>query len=1128
MTEKFHKMINFSQAVDIIKKNKLIAIFGALLCIFLLTIAFTRVFSGNSHNALVQSPATTVNVTNATDVSKDEAPSTDFTGVPGHGEHADDVVSPNDAGVGPEIVSLADKEVTLMVTLDAPAAADFLSNPTGEPSDIQGISKVEEDVKLAQYSVIDEITKITGTTPTDQFGYLVNGFQITTTADKMEQILALPGVKGAQEERLYHVADSQANDDGGVTAVQTAASSYGSDGAAAGAGYRGEGQVIAIIDTGVDADHRDLCISKSTTPKFSRTVWQDKIAALGYGTWKNDKVPFGFDYADFSSSEKWLRADDDEFHGMHVAGLAASNGNCTGDAPESTDIANLGTLNTDYFTTGETLPANHVSTHKQEGISNVTGGAPEAQIINLKVFSNTGWNGESGGAYDSTMIHAIEDAVKLGADVFNMSIGSVDGVDSPDSFLVSVVNKASELGVIPVISAGNSGSFSALVEYGDDHSAFKTAEDNTLGAPGVSNGALGVASSENNTTILEKMYLDPMFINQAQNNVSGTGCFIPRTGELVSDSSRPLLVSTTLLDDKNCGAINEPITDVYGNTEAIKSIPVSDPIEGIFSTSFKKYFSDPNLCRPVSQEVWNSSEKERCNSSSDVPSAYEDSAASTIGSGIQLYPVPDRVSYTDGVNPWTKRYQNPNYPTTVTNKSTPIAQISNDGFGTGPDNATLPGWGFPDDYAQIACRAWDGSAIHGKVYVDFSGEDDPDSAYADYKDSLPDCDPSNYFEVNEAMGKTAVSGKFALVTLSMYVRTTDAVNAAKAAGAKGIIFVQLYDDVQTNWGVMKETWCDSRAQYLSGDCFPVAMVKRSSGEKLFEMAKQQLNNVYQTDICSTADRTFDGQACADTLGVTVNDKTPVNPAPLNSTKMYGANGALIGGTVYPRFLTYSYHPTFISNDRINNRSVGRQPSVFTSWGASPTLELKPDVMATGGNLWSIMNICKTKVDTLKSNLQGCGNPNDSNYQLMSGTSMASPFLAGAEVLLVQHLKDLKYGLNTYGNAQFSKDARALITNTATPSISPNGQPYSPRRQGAGNVDIDAAVNSRVILRNTDNIEKDQNDGTFALKEINSATREMHVELENITGQDASYTYDGDASVLHEVRIDDNEAPFIGV
>ena len=88
------------------------------------------------------------------------------------------------------------------------------------------------------------------------------------------------------------------------------------------------------------------------------------------------------------------------------------------------------------------------------GADSVKGVAPDAQLLAMKVFSN---NGSIKGCYDDDLIAAIEDSVKLGANVINMSLGSVSSNVDENDPEQSAVRKASEQGVLCVISAGNSG-----------------------------------------------------------------------------------------------------------------------------------------------------------------------------------------------------------------------------------------------------------------------------------------------------------------------------------------------------------------------------------------------------------------------------------------------------------------------------------------------------------------------------------------------------------------------------------------------------------------------------------------------------------------------------------------------
>lgn len=161
--------------------------------------------------------------------------------------------------------------------------------------------------------------------------------------------------------------------------------------------------------------------------------------------------------------------------------------------------------------------------------------------------------------------------------------------------------------------------------------------------------------------------------------------------------------------------------------------------------------------------------------------------------------------------------------------------------------------------------------------------------------------------------------------------------------------------------------------------------------------------------------------------------------------------------------------------KVRNDYTGSwEVSPFTSYGPTPELNFKPDIMAPGGNIYSTLN--------------------DDGYGNMSGTSMAAPHVSGAMALLVGRLKQEGFTGNI---VDFAKKS---IVNTAQPLRDiPNGTDLfvSPRRQGAGAIFVENALENRVI------ITTDENTTTKALKEI-SGVVSFTLNLENLSNTDTTY------------------------
>lgn len=304
-----------------------------------------------------------------------------------------------------------------------------------------------------------------------------------------------------------------------VAGPQMAVSTRGMTGAAQSwaEGYKGAGARIAIIDTGLDIDHQSfdndafMYALKQDAPKVTVTTNKnnnnknkdkdkknnkkeevveevkydlsalnllgvDEIAeALPYlnayaavggkltakDVVISDKIPFGFNYVDVNLNVRHIYDAQGE-HGSHVAGISAANR---------------------FLKTEE---GKFVDAIKEVGVA---GNAPDAQVLVMKVF------GQGGGAYDSDYMAAIEDAIVLGCDAVNLSLGSSSAGLATSGQYQAILDKLEETSTVVVMSAGNSGAWADMTTYGDLYA--DGVNFDTAGSPGSFTNSLGVASVDN-------------------------------------------------------------------------------------------------------------------------------------------------------------------------------------------------------------------------------------------------------------------------------------------------------------------------------------------------------------------------------------------------------------------------------------------------------------------------------------------------------------------------------------------------------------------------------------------------------------------------------------------------------
>lgn len=331
-----------------------------------------------------------------------------------------------------------------------------------------------------------------------QFGYLVNAFSAEMPENRIADLASQPGVRSVTRARIYQPTEAQPGD---LTQVVQARDE---------SGLSGTGMVVSIVDTGIDASHQDMQLSAAGQAGA-------KIQNVKPGDQFSLKVPYGHNFADENETVKDLTTSQ---HGMHVAGIVAANG-----GPDADPAVN----------------------------GRVNGAAPDAQLLAMKVFSND--PAKSGSAYDDDIIAAIEDSVKHGADIINMSLGSPNGFSGSDFGMQKAIRTATDEGVLVVVSAGNSGLRTSLT--GDTDDQFGTLDDGSVGGPSTADDALSIASVEGAT------------IAQSKANAFVDGSTSPEFSFAYSHQAGDLFTTPTEIADGGLGK-PEDLTGVSGKIALIK------------------------------------------------------------------------------------------------------------------------------------------------------------------------------------------------------------------------------------------------------------------------------------------------------------------------------------------------------------------------------------------------------------------------------------------------------------------------------------------------------------------------------------------------------------------------------
>jgi len=292
-----------------------------------------------------------------------------------------------------------------------------------------------------------------------EYRHALQGVALRAPAGSLEAIRGVNGVASAffeRESRVWGGADSE----GGIRTSRLATQDpdnlssqvmMRTDRVA----QKGEGMVIAIVDTGVDMTHPALNGALSGSPALD----SEKVAALlpqlgegKNGTYVSEKFPFAYDYAD-GDNDASPAPDDSGSHGTHVAGIAAGNAD------------------------------------------KIMGTAPEAQVIVAKVSRS-----QTGEYPDSALLAALDDMAVLRPDVVNLSLGQTGGMDNEaDSVYASVYKNLQDAGVSVNAAAGNEYSAGYGNLSGTNQAYASDPDTSVLCEPASYPSVVAVASIENGT-----------------------------------------------------------------------------------------------------------------------------------------------------------------------------------------------------------------------------------------------------------------------------------------------------------------------------------------------------------------------------------------------------------------------------------------------------------------------------------------------------------------------------------------------------------------------------------------------------------------------------------------------------
>lgn len=364
------------------------------------------------------------------------------------------------AGVGdaapvPDALYDPDTVVDVIVELNEQSMLESVSSSEERDAMVDSIDTSDQYQQIQQaHSRLKETIQKKFAEADFTFGYdysfVTNGISFAIPYRFLSALKKLSGVKDVTVSTSYNAPStvlplepvSAYSDQDAFTGLQQAHER----------GYTGKGTVIAVVDTGFELGHeafdfevQDPTYSKQDIALKSAFGFLNTIVPRFSAHYISSKIPYRWDYA---KADKGVH-NPNSSHGTHVAGIVGGKS------------------------------------------SQLVGAAPDAQLLLMKVFDDK----KDAVAKEYVILAALDDCVKLKADVVNLSLGSECGQAPDNIFTGAVVKRLQRAGVNVVASAGNAGSLASFDNISGAAMNIDLFDYGTTNSPGSYDSFFSVASS---------------------------------------------------------------------------------------------------------------------------------------------------------------------------------------------------------------------------------------------------------------------------------------------------------------------------------------------------------------------------------------------------------------------------------------------------------------------------------------------------------------------------------------------------------------------------------------------------------------------------------------------------------